>query len=271
MASDSDEDGHPLDDYLARAAKRSRREEPEPAGDEPSSEGDVLEDSDDDEREGGEEEEVDYGHSGDEEEQGQERVSGDVSGGSDDDESADDEPGAAELDGGSDGGSGSDGEGDEEDEEEHGAGGSGGSSPRAGAACAQEEPGQPQQQGAAVDGKGDAPGNEKAPQQKILVIRPPVKPPTGVRIVDNTAEIVRDHEMVRLLRNPRYFDDFQEEPNTFRCFNCGQVGSGAGGKAGGRGPDAAGGSDGGWRHSHAVLAPSVACWHIDDIVHGGCQ
>ncbi|GIL54377.1 hypothetical protein Vafri_9938 [Volvox africanus] len=45
----------------------------------------------------------------------------------------------------------------------------------------------------------------------------------GVVLVDDTAEIVRDNGLTKLLRNPRYFDDYAEV-QTHRCFNCGQIG-----------------------------------------------
>jgi hypothetical protein len=47
--------------------------------------------------------------------------------------------------------------------------------------------------------------------------------PVGVILVDDTEEIVRDFDVAKLLRNPRYFDDFAEV-QTCRCFNCGQMG-----------------------------------------------
>ncbi|GLI61488.1 hypothetical protein VaNZ11_003885 [Volvox africanus] len=45
----------------------------------------------------------------------------------------------------------------------------------------------------------------------------------GVVLVDDAAEIVRDNGLTKLLRNPRYFDDYAEV-QTHRCFNCGQIG-----------------------------------------------
>lgn len=51
----------------------------------------------------------------------------------------------------------------------------------------------------------------------------------GVVVVEDAQEIVRDFEVAKLLRNPRYFDDFAEAPTAkaFRCFHCGQVGHAA--------------------------------------------
>jgi hypothetical protein len=51
----------------------------------------------------------------------------------------------------------------------------------------------------------------------------------GVLVVEDAQEIVRDFEVAKLLRNPRYFDEFAEAPTAkaFRCFHCGQVGHAA--------------------------------------------
>lgn len=53
-----------------------------------------------------------------------------------------------------------------------------------------------------------------------------VQSPVGVKFVEDGSSLLRDQEMVRLLRQPRYFhDDFLEATVTAsRCFNCGKPG-----------------------------------------------
>lgn len=53
-----------------------------------------------------------------------------------------------------------------------------------------------------------------------------VQSPVGVKFVEDGSNLLRDQEMVRLLRQPRYFhDDFLEATVTAsRCFNCGKPG-----------------------------------------------
>uniref|UniRef100_A0A7S0VKP6 CCHC-type domain-containing protein n=1 Tax=Polytomella parva TaxID=51329 RepID=A0A7S0VKP6_9CHLO len=47
--------------------------------------------------------------------------------------------------------------------------------------------------------------------------------PVGVVLVDDTSDIVRDFDLKRLLRQPRYFDDVIDDVSA-RCFNCGKPG-----------------------------------------------
>lgn len=94
-----------------------------------------------------------------------------------------------------------------------------------------EEQGQGDSEGSEGDEEADSGDEERRASHEKAGTRgaAPAKQPTGVIIVESTDEIVRDADLQRLTRGaPRYFEDFEESKiNTFRCFNCGQVGHAA--------------------------------------------
>lgn len=83
--------------------------------------------------------------------------------------------------------------------------------------------------GAACSKQGGQEADEAPAHKQGATAQRTTKLPVGVVIVESTDEIIRHADIHRLTRHiPRYFEDAAEAPiNTFRCFNCGQVGHAA--------------------------------------------
>ncbi|GIL74143.1 hypothetical protein Vretimale_4916 [Volvox reticuliferus] len=211
MEADSDSDGHPIDEYLARAAKRPRvgsaaeqnaadgLDESGGAGLQDEAqirEGPDDKDPDDDSTDGGYDDGVDDSHDG------SMTLSEDAAA----DGPGDDHEGNEDVD-----------EGDGRPEDDEGLCEDDGAVTRACTDKGDQAVDGSAEAGAA--GAGTAAAAAPVPDTAVQAHAKLV----GVILVDDTAEIVRDNGLTKLLRNPRYFDDYAEV-QTHRCFNCGQIG-----------------------------------------------